>query len=217
MATATKTAKKTPAKGRVTKKQVIAHRTKSSRDNSPHWDGAQDWGSDQFTRQFRNAMEYYRLETTTKDLRPKVVEWMELNGYSKTDTTAFRKLKDSRITSTMCGVAACLLRGMPEIHSGFNSGKDTAIWLRASIDEAIKSGAQDEDVVEETSAKPEVKKETIQDRLAEKFSEAMGEIEGAIDDFITDGKEFSTYKFLQGQNVPVEYASKIPDTTRIIF
>jgi hypothetical protein len=60
-------------------------------------------------------------------------------------------------------------------------------------------------------AVPVVKKETIQDRLAEKFSEAMGEIEGAIDEFMTEGKEFSAYKFLQGQNISVQYIAKVAE------
>ena len=210
LATATK---KAPAKKtRITKKQVVAHRTKSARDSSPSWDGSTEWDGDAFTKHFRNAMEYYRMETSVKDLRPKVAEWMETNGYTKDVISSFRKLKDSRVSSTLCGVAACLVRGMPEVHQGFNQGRDTAVWLRAEIETAIKSGKDDAEEAEADKENiPVVKKETIQDRLAEKFSEAMGEIEGAIDDFIVEGKEFSAYKFLQGQNIAVQYASKIGD------
>lgn len=210
MATATKKAAAKTA--RVTKKQVIAHRTKTARDNSPHWDGAQEWDEAKFTNHFRTAMSYYRLESSTKDLRLKVVEWMELNSYSKDEINTFRKLKDSRLNSTMCAIAACLLRGMPEVHESFNSGKDTGAWLRSAIADSITSGTYDDDEPEEAvEAKPEVKKETIQDRLAEKFSEAMGEIEGAIDEFLATGKDFSAYKFLSAQNIAVQYSSKIPD------
>jgi hypothetical protein len=210
MATATK---KAPVKTtRVTKKQVTAHRAKTARDNSPQWDGAQEWSEAKFTGHFRTAMAYYRLESSTKDLRLKVIEWMELNGYAKDEINTFRKLKDSRLNSTMCAIAACLLRGMPEVHESFNSGKDTGVWLRGAISDSIKSGTYDNDEPEEdTEAKPEVKKETIQDRLAEKFSEAMGEIEGAIDDYVTTGKEFSTFKFLSAQNIAVQYSTKIAD------
>jgi hypothetical protein len=210
MATATK---KAPVKTtRVTKKQVTAHRTKTARDNSPQWDGAQDWNEAKFTGHFRTAMSYYRLESSTKELRLKVVEWMELNGYAKDEINTFRKLKDSRLNSTMCAIAACLLRGMPEVHESFNSGKDTGAWLRSAIADSIKSGSYDNDEPDESlEDKPEIKKETIQDRLAEKFSEAMGEIEGAIDEFITTGKEFSTFKFLLAQNIAVQYSTKIAD------
>lgn len=209
MATATK---KAPAKSRITKKQVIAHRTKSARDNSPQWEGAESWEGDAFTGHFRRAMEYYRLESGVKDLRPKIIEWMELNGYTKNETIEFRKLKDGRINLTLCGVVACLLRGMPVVHGGFRDGKDTTVWVRDEIEKCVKAGSNDiSDTDSDVEPQPVVKKETIQDRLAEKFSEAMGEIEGAIDDFIIEGKDFSTYKFLQGQNIAVQYATKIPD------
>lgn len=214
MATATKKApaKKAPAKTRVTKKQVTAHRTRTSRDSSPVWDGAQEWTGEQITRQFRVAMEYYRLESSVKDLRPKVAEWMELKGYDKSTITEFRKLKDKRIPSTLCGVAACLVRGMPEVHAGFNSGKDTAAWLRTAIEDAIKQGANDVDDDEETvDEKPIVKKETIQDRLAEKFTEAMGELEGQIDDYITQGKDPKVFQLLSAANIAVQYASKVAE------
>jgi hypothetical protein len=208
MATATK---KAPAKTRITKKQVVAHRTKSARDSSPTWEGAESWGGDAFTGHFRRAMEYYRLESGLKELRPKIIEWMEANGYTKTETSEFRKLKDSRVNLTLCGVAACLLRGMPEVHGGFRDGKDTTLWVRDEIEKCLKAGSNDISDTETEVEVPVVKKETIQDRLAEKFSEAMGEIEGAIDEFVTEGKEFSTYKFLQGQNIAVQYATKIPE------
>lgn len=214
MATATKKApaKKVPAKTRVTKKQVTAHRTRSARDMSPHWDGAQEWSGEQFTRHFRNAMEYYRLESSVKELRPKVAEWMELNGYDKATIGEFRKLKDKRIPGTLCGVAACLVRGMPEVHEGFNNGKDTGTWLRNAIESAIKDGANDEDEDEDAvEEKPVVKKETIQDRLAEKFAEAMGELEGQIDDYMTQGKDPKVFQLLSAANIAVQYASKVAD------
>lgn len=209
MATSTK---KAPAKKvRITKKQVTAHRTRTSRDMSPAWDGAQEWSSEQFTRQFRNAMEYYRLESSVKDLRPKVAEWMEQNGYAKSTINEFRKLKDRRIPSTLCGIAACLVRGMPEVHEGFNNGKDTAAWLRNAIEEAIKQGANDIDDEDEAEAKPVVKKETIQDRLAEKATEAMGEIEGIIDDYLLTGKESSAASILTASNVAAQHVNKVVD------
>jgi hypothetical protein len=208
MATATK---KAPAKTRITKKQVVAHRTKSPRDYSPDWEGAQEWDGAKFTNRFRKAMEYYRLESGVKDLRIKVVEWMELNECTKTEITEFRKLKDGRINLTLCGVVACLLRGMPVVHGEFRDGKDTSVWVRDEIEKCVISGRNDINDEPVKEGQPVVKKETIQDRLAEKFSEAMGEIEGAIDEFVTEGKEFSTYKFLQSQNIAVQYATKIPD------
>ena len=52
-------ATKAPAKkSRVTKKQVIAHRTKAARDTSPNWEGCESWDADKFHKHFRTSMDY---------------------------------------------------------------------------------------------------------------------------------------------------------------
>ena len=211
MATATKKKAAPVKKTRVTAKQVNAHRGRGVKDFSPIWEGATEFTEEQFTRHFRRAMDYYRLESSTKELRPKVAEWMESAGYKKDAIAEFRKLKDTRVSSTLCGVAACLVRGMPAVHPGFNQGRDTAAWLKAEIEKSIKAGKDDADEAEAEKDVPVVKKETIQDRLAEKFSETMGDIEGAIDDFITDGKDPKVFHLLSVANIAVQYSSKILD------
>jgi len=52
----------------------------SKRDNSPKWDGADEWDEQKFTKHWRTAMEWYRLEKTVKDLKPKLVERMHTPG-----------------------------------------------------------------------------------------------------------------------------------------
>lgn len=210
MATATKKKAAPVKKTRVTAKQVNAHRGRGVKDFSPTWEGAMDFTEAQFTQQFRRAMDYYRLESSTKELRPKVAEWMESAGYKKDVIAEFRKLKDTRVSSTLCGVAACLVRGMPAVHPGFNSGRDSAEWLRQEIEKSIKAGKDDDEEVVEKDV-PVVKKETIQDRLAEKFSETMGEIEGQIDDYTTNGKDPKVFHLLSAANIAVQYSSKIVD------
>lgn len=211
MATATKrkTASTPVKKTRVTAKQVNAHRGRGVKDFSPVWEGAAEMTGEKFTSHFRRAMEYYRLESSVKELRPKVAEWMEANGYKKDAIAEFRKLKDSRVNTTLVGVAACLVRGMPAVHEGFNQNRDTTVWLHAEIAKAVKEGKDDEEEV--VKDVPVVKKETIQDRLAEKFSEAMGEIEGAIDDFVTEGKDVKAFHILSTANIAVQYAPKVVD------
>lgn len=211
MATATKKKAAPVKKTRVTAKQVNAQRGRGVKDFSPTWEGAMDFSEAQFTQQFRRAMDYYRLESSTKELRPKVAEWMESAGYKKDVIAEFRKLKDTRVSSTLCGVAACLVRGMPAVHPGFNSGRDSAEWLRAEIEKSIKAGKDDAEEAVVEKEVPAVKKETIQDRLSEKFSETMGDIEGAIDDFITDGKDPKVFQLLSVANIAVQYSSKIVD------
>ena len=135
---------------------------------------------------------------------------MEINKYTKDSINEFRKLKDGRVSSTLCGVASCLVRGMPEVHIGFNQGRNTADWLKTEIEKSVKAGKDDyDDSTDLENNVPVVKKETIQDRLAEKFSEAMGEIEGAIDDFVIGGKEVKAFHILSTANIAVQYASKV--------
>ena len=157
MATATKKKAAPVKKTRVTAKQVNAHRGRGVKDFSPSWEGATEFTEEQFTRHFRRAMDYYRLESSTKELRPKVAEWMESAGYKKDAIAEFRKLKDTRVSSTLCGVAACLVRGMPAVHAGFNQGRDTAAWLKAEIEKSIKAGKDDADEAEAEKDVPVVK------------------------------------------------------------
>jgi hypothetical protein len=124
---------KVATKTRVTKKQVIAHRTRAVKDHSPVWEGCETWGADQFHRHFKRSMDYYRLESDIKTYKPVVVKWMESVGCTKADIAAFKKVKDSRIGTTMGAVAACLNRGMISQRADFNQGRDTAAWLRTEI------------------------------------------------------------------------------------
>ena len=61
---------KAATKTRVTKKQVIAHRTRAVKDTSPVWEGCESWSGDEFHRHFRRAMDYYRLESDIKSYKP---------------------------------------------------------------------------------------------------------------------------------------------------
>jgi hypothetical protein len=123
------------------KQASITIRQNKARDMSPKWDGADEWNAEQFTRHFRYSMEWYRLESSVKELKPKLVEWMHDNGYDRVDINAIRKTKDKYFNGTMVGVAACLVKGMPAIHAGFNQGRDTEVWLRKEIEKVLEAGA----------------------------------------------------------------------------
>ena len=95
-------ATKAPAKkSRITKKQVIAHRTRAVKDTSPTWEGCETWDGDKFHRYFVNAMTYYRLESDIKSYKPVVVKWMETVGCTKADIGAMKKVKDNRINTKL--------------------------------------------------------------------------------------------------------------------
>lgn len=167
-------------------------RENAKRDYSPKWDNTESLDSEAFNRHYRNAMDYYRLEKSNKDLKPLVINWMAANDFSKADIKAFKDTKDSRCGMTMGSVAACLLRGMPVVHEGFNKGRNTAEWLKAEIAKVIEQGADDEvDSDAPTVAiKPPAYVPTIQDRVREAAGTMNEEIDYAIDEWITDPEKF---------------------------
>lgn len=201
-------------KTRVTKKQVIAHRTKAVKDYSPVWDGCEQMDAAQFLRHWHNAMTYYRLEFNNKDLKPAVLKWMTDIGCTKTDITAFKKTKDSRCNTTMGAIASCLLRGMPAVRADFNQGRDTAAWLRSEINEVIEQGKDDIDADIVVEVKPTVAQPSIQDRVKEAAYRMTEEIEDAIDGFQKDPENFDPKAFkmlnlLKGKEVKAAHARLI--------
>lgn len=186
---------KAATKTRVTKKQVIAHRTKTTRDNSPVWEGCETWDSDKFHKHFRTSMDYYRLESDIKTYKPIVVKWMESVGCTKADIAALKKVKDNRISTTMGAIAHCLSRGMTPQRADFNNGKDTAAWLRKQIVDVIAQGKDDVEEVEVKEEKPVVVQPSIQERVKEAALRMTEEIENAIESFQADPDNFDPKAF----------------------
>jgi hypothetical protein len=207
---------KLSTKTRVTKKQVAEHRTRTAKDLSPKWDGYEDWTTDQFLRHFRNSMDYYRLETNSRDLKPKVINWMSANGYTKDQIKAFKDTKDFRCNSTMGAIAANLLRGMPTVRADFNEGRNTAQWLGEQISKIIEEGKNDYEPEEPTEEKITAPVVSIQDRVREATFPMTEEIEDAIDSFCKDPEAFDPKMFkvlnlLKGKQAKAAHARIIRD------
>lgn len=198
------------------KKASIAIRQNKNRDMSPRWDGAEDWDGEQFTKHFRVAMEYYRLEFSAKDLKPKVIEWMKQQGWHADSIAEFKKTKDNRCSGTMGGLASCLLRGMPEIHEGFNEGRDSSKWLEEQINKVITEGKNDSSDEEVTEKKEIGVVVSIQDRVREAAFTMTVEIEDQIESFILnpedfDPKAFKVLNLLKGKQAKAAHARIIKD------
>jgi hypothetical protein len=179
-----------------TAKHLAEVRAKKGRDFSPKWEGHETWDTNQFLRQFHSAMAWYRLESSAKELKPKVIDWMGRQGCTKEDISAFKKTKDNRCGMTMGAVAACLLKGMPIVREDFNDGRDTAVWLRTRINEVIEQGRDDlDDSDEVVEVKKDVYTPSIQERLREVSLGMTEEIETAIEAFQTDPETFDPKAF----------------------
>jgi hypothetical protein len=206
---------KATTKTRVTKKHVAEHRSKSQRDLSPKWDGHESWSTDEFYRHFRHSMDYYRLEFNGRDLKPKVINWMGVNGYTKEQIKAFKDTKDFRCNTTMGSIAANLLRGMPPVRADFNEGRNTAQWLGQQIAKILEDGKDDyePEVTEEKVAVPAV---SIQERVREATFGMTEEIEDTIDSFSRDPESFDPKAFkilnlLRGKQAKAAHARIIKD------
>lgn len=210
MATKAKAAPKT----RITKKQVIAHRTKVVKDHSPVWEGCAEWTIEQFMRNYRAAVAYYNLEFSGKELKPAVLKWMAANGYDAKTVEAFKKMKDWRSNSTMGAIASCLLRGMVTQRDDFNKGRDSAEWLRKEIAIAMEAGAhdaQEADAAADDKAASNVLQPSIQERVKEAAFRMTEEIEDAIESFAADPEAFDPKAFkmlnlLKGKEVKAAHA-----------
>ena len=198
------------------KQASIAIRQNAKKDFSPKWDGASEWDGEKFTRHFRYAMEWYRLESSVKTLKTKVVEWMHTYEYAREDINAIRKTKDKYFNGTVVGVAACLVNGMPAVHAGFNQGRDTTAWLSKEIEKVLKAGADDLDDDEDAPKveKPVVYVPNIQERLREASGSMSEELDAAIDNFIMDPNSFDPKAFrivslLRGKGAKAAHARYI--------
>lgn len=203
-------------KTRVTKKHVAEHRSNTKRDLSPKWDGHETWSADQFSLHFRRSMEYYRLEFSGKDLKPKVINWMSQAGYSKDAIAQFKKTRDNRCNVTMGAIAANLLRGMPVARADFNEGRSTSQWLGEAIQKVINEGALDIQEDEDSEKKETVPVVTIQERVREATFTMTEEIEDALESFSQDPESFDPKSFkvlnlLRGKQVKAAHARIIRD------
>ena len=207
---------KIATKTRVTKKHVAEHRSNSKRDLSPKWDGHEDWTTDKFLSHFRQSMDYYRMEFNGRDLKPKVINWMSANGYTKDQIKAFKDTKDFRCNTTMGSIAANLLRGMPVVRADFNEGRNTAQWLGAEIAKILDEGKNDYEPDEPTEEKVTTPVVSIQDRVREATFAMTEEIEESLDSFSCDPETFDpkTYKILnllKGKQAKAAHARIIKD------
>jgi hypothetical protein len=181
------------AKQKITSQTIRENRGK---DLSPKWDDVEKLTEGEFLKKFHEAMTWYRLEKSNKDLKPKVIDWMGRNGYEKSEIAKFKKTKDHRCSGTMGAIAACLIKGMPTVRVDFNNGKDTAEWLKSEIAKTIEAGKYDVEVISEekkaVAAAPVI---TIQDRLRDAAGDMSEEIDYAIDSWIKDPESFDPKSF----------------------
>ena len=185
-------------------------RAARTKDLSPKWDGCENMTTDQFYKRFRMSMQWYNMEKSAKDLKPKVIDWMSRNDYSKDTIKQFKAIKDWHCTITMGSIAANLLKGMPAVREDFNNGRDTSAWLREQIARVLDEGKNDLEVEAVVEVKPSYAP-SIQDRLREASLKMTDEIEDALAAFDADPngfepKAFKLLNLLKGKQAKAAHA-----------
>ena len=197
-------------------KHLAEARASKGKDHSPKWDGHETWDTNQFLRHFHTAMSWYRLESSGKELKPKVINWMSANGYTKEQIAEFKKTKDNRCGTTVGAIAACLLKGMPPVRTDFNDGRSAAVWLGQSIATIVSEGKDDIDDEAVAEIKTTVPVVSIQDRVRESSYKMTEEIETAIESFqldpeAFDPKAFKVLNLLKAHQAKAAHARVIKD------
>jgi molybdopterin converting factor small subunit len=207
-----KIAKKTK-KAKITSVTIRENRNK---DWSPRWDDTESLSATEFLKHYHNAMHYYNIQFSGKDLKPAVLTWMTENGYEKSVITDFKKSKDWRVSTTMGAIASCLSRGMPEQRDDFNKGTNTKEWLINAINKVIDDSKNDVEPDDEVENKPTTQTVSIQERVREATFKMTEEIEDAIEVWMEtpekfDPKQFKILNLLKGKEVKAAHARVIKD------
>jgi len=198
------------ARSKIAKKLASAAPKK---DSAPVWDDHETWSAEEFSRRFRQAMQYYNGVYSSRDLKPAVVKWMSNNNYTKKQVQAFKETKDWRCLITMGAIASCLTRGMPSIREDFNHGRASDAWLRREIEKVLIEGKDDAPPKVETAQSPVI---SIQERVRDASMAMTKEIEDAIELWHTDPNSFDPKAFkisnlLRGKQAKPAHARHIKD------
>lgn len=201
-------------KVRVSKKDIARVRSSKNQDSGPDWSGHDSWDRLQFQRFFWHAMEHYRLNSSSRELKPVIVAWMLDNGYSKPAADLMRRARDWRLHTTLCGLVGCLLRGMPDTRQDFNHGRSTTAAVKKYIDEilALAGHDQDEDDNPAATVKPEVKinvAPTIQERIRDIVAGHIGHFEELQDQLRTQSVKPQAYDYLKSKKVPAAMVGRM--------
>ena len=200
---------KKPKAKRVTKASIREHVKK---DHSPVWDDYESLTAQEFASKFRDAMQYYNLEFSSKDLKPAVLKWMKKEEYNTDIYEKYKKTKDWRTSVTMGALASCFLRGMPSTFPGFNGDRNSREWLDNAIQKIIQLSKNDINDEED----PAENKPSIQERVRDIAISMVRDIDDIIEIFydnpeIFDPKSYKTINILKANQVKAGHARLIKE------
>ena len=177
----------------------------------PVWDTerALKMTQDEFDHFLRKSFTYYNYYFAQKDLKKYMVKWMQENGYTKPDVSAFIRSPDRAVPMTVYGLLMSHRQGMPFREKELKYVKEqiaAALLQEAAgnIVESLTGSAMP--AVEKTAT---VKVLTIQDRLNEKTSEHLAYFEGLYDEVVLGGTvDPRAFDYLTANTVPQSQINK---------
>ena len=180
----------------------------------PVWDTerALKMTQDEFDHFLRKSFTYYNYYFSQKDLKKYMVKWMQENGYTKPDVSAFIRSPDRAVPMTVYCLLMAHRQGMPFREKELKYVKEqiaAALLQEAAgnIVESLTGSAMP--AVEKTAT---VKVLTIQDRLNEKTSEHLAYFEGLYDEVVLGGTvDPRAFDYLTANTVPQSQINKFVD------
>jgi len=82
----------------------------------PVWDGWQNWDVEKFWKERSRALFFYNYYSNARDLKHNVIEWMEVNGYTKEKVEAVKAAPEYLPGVTISSFCRMFNRGMPGLH-----------------------------------------------------------------------------------------------------
>ena len=178
----------------------------------PVWDTerALKMTQDEFDHFLRKSFTYYNYYFAQKDLKKHMVKWMQENGYSKPDVSAFIRSPDRALPMTVYGLLMSHRQGMPFREKELKYVKEQIATALAQADGDVVESATG--AAMPAAEKTVVKVVTIQDRLNEKTSEHLAYFEGLYDDVVTGGTvDPRAFDYLTANTVPQSQINKFVD------
>jgi hypothetical protein len=147
-------------------------------DNSPSWDGHEDWPRDEFRMKFHESMQYYNLLLDKKEHKQLAVKWMIVNGFDSNIIKDFKKIKDWRCSPTIGNIISCLNKGMPVDCSAVGN-KNVVDWLTKRIYEILE--ASKDDLVDDQDDNETQRSVIKVDKNEEIINNTIADLDGIFD------------------------------------
>lgn len=150
------------------------------------------------------AFTWYNYVFTSKDFKPKILEWLKSNlKWQDRDIKVIKRCPDYMFNSTLGTIAIMQLNGS-------QVSEQAPQWAENRLKEMMAIAQNLDEIVEPVKQeKLRQAKPTIQDRIREKVMDLIGEVDEALDD-----RSINIYEFFKKKQVSAVIAKQVIDRFR---